>query len=110
LAFSLIATTATIANSEVRRFAKAKLDGKPLEDDPLYDTIVFLFGYAANLIQLMFASLSGRYVVSLFQSDRHNTGYILFMVVAAVVLIRRASRAIQLPAAGGSSSAVRPAE
>ena len=94
----------------MRRFAQSKLNGQPLEDDPLYDTIVFLFGYAANLIQLMFASLSGRYVVSLFQSDRHNTGYVLFMVVAAVVLIRRASRAIQLPVGPGSSGAARPAE
>ena len=96
LSFALISTVATIVDTEVSRVLQKKLDsrgGGRIEDDVLYDSISFLFTTAASLLRLMFASLSGRYIVALFESENNN-GFVLLMVVATVILIRRASRAM----------------
>ena len=112
LAFAIISVVATIADREVRTVLVGKLmqremapgvaaeearelARKRLPHDPLYDTISFLTSTAANLIQLMFASLSGRYVVSLFSTAQHHGGYVLFLVIAATVLLRRASASLE---------------
>lgn len=105
LAFAIISVVSTLVDKEVRRGLVDRLSarlGVPREQaraelrrDPLFDTISFLTATTANLVQLMFASLSGRYVVSLFQTARHNGGYVLFLVAAATVLLRRASQTIE---------------
>lgn len=96
LSFALISTVATIVNSEVARVLQQKMDsrgGGSIEDDVLFDSISFLFNTAASLLRLMFASLSGRYIVALFESE-NNDGFVLLMVVATIILIRRASKAM----------------
>ncbi len=60
----------------------------------LEDVTVFLIVQAAQLIRLMFAALAGRYVVALFQQAKHNSGYVLFIVTSAVVLLKLGDHAI----------------
>lgn len=94
ISFALISITATIGERELRRelgFYSAR-KGCPVEEDPIVDTVSFVVRKATSLVQLMFSALSGRYIVSLFQSSRHHSGYVLAVVVAAVILIRRASQ------------------
>ena len=72
-----------------------KLWAEPNADRVLEDVVFFLAVKAADLIRLMFAALCGRYVVSLFQTSKDNRGYVLFIVVSAVVLIRLADHAVK---------------
>ncbi len=93
LGFGLISIAAHLATNQIATSSlvdKTTLTG---------DTLLFLLEKARDLVRLMFSALSGRYVVNLFQTAKDNAGYVLFIVVSAVVLLKMADHAMKQPAA-----------
>lgn len=89
MGFCLITIASQLAVRVVHGWAMAA------PDRVLEDVAMFLVLKASELIRLMFAALSGRYIVNLFQSSKHNSGYVLFIAVSAVVLLKLADHAIK---------------
>ena len=95
LGFGLISIAAHLATEQVT--TSGDVDRTTVAGD----TLIFLLEKARDLVRLMFSALSGRYVVNLFQTAKHNAGFVLFVVVAAIVLLKMADHAMKAPAAKG---------
>lgn len=93
LGFGLISIAAHLATDQIA--TSSLVDKTTLAGD----TLLFLLEKARDLVRLMFSALSGRYVVNLFQTAKDNAGYVLFIVVSAVVLLKMADHAMKTPAA-----------
>ena len=93
LGFGLISIAAHLATDQIA--TSSLVDKTTLAGD----TLLFLLEKARDLVRLMFSALSGRYVVNLFQTAKDNAGYVLFIVVSAVVLLKMADHAMKKPTA-----------
>ena len=85
VAFALLSVAATLGATAFQRWVAASARGP---DGPIESTAIFVIAQARDLVTLMFSALCGRYVVNLFQTAKHNSGYVLFIVVSAVVLLK----------------------
>ena len=85
VAFALLSVAGTLGATAFQRWVAASPRGP---DGPIESTAIFVISQARDLVTLMFSALCGRYVVNLFQTAKHNSGYVLFIVVSAVVLLK----------------------
>ena len=91
LGFGLISIAAHLATEQVAIMPQVN------PESVAGDTFLFLVEKARDLVRLMFSALSGRYVVNLFQTAKSNSGYVLFVVVSAIVLLKMADHAMNTP-------------
>ena len=98
VAFALISVAAQQAVRYIEQWCLASVARRnepPTRDnlDAVEDVALFLAEQVFSLLKLMFAALSGRYIVNLFATARDDAGYVLFIVVSAVVLLKLAEHA-----------------
>ena len=85
VAFALLSIAATLGATAFARWVAESPRGP---DGPIESTAIFVISQTRDLVTLMFSALCGRYVVNLFETAKHNSGYVLFIVVSAVVLLK----------------------
>lgn len=85
VAFALLSIAATLGATAFERWVAESPRGP---DGPIESTAIFVISQTRDLVTLMFSALCGRYVVNLFETAKHNSGYVLFIVVSAVVLLK----------------------
>ena len=91
LGFALISIAAQLATTQI--ITTWNLQKQNIAED----TFLFLLQKTTDLIRLMFSALTGRYIVALFQTAKHNSGYVLFIVVSGIVLLKLADHAMTKP-------------
>lgn len=91
IGFALISIAAQLATTQIVTTWNLQ------QQNVAEDTLLFLLQKTTDLIRLMFSALTGRYIVALFQTAKHNSGYVLFIVVSGVVLLKMADHAMTKP-------------
>ena len=93
--FALLTVSARLAMHSVNEWATNGGRVSAENMGVVQDVGLFLAARTFDLLKLMFASLSGRYIVNLFATAKEHSGYVLFIVVSAIVLLKLGEHAIR---------------